>query len=153
MAFADDIRTENYTRNELGDLLEDLLVQAEIDSVENTSTSTTSTSKVDLSGMDISVTIGAGYKVLILHTVMVSNATSAAQVSSIIEDVSTSSELSAMDLRVWRGDTAGEDACISHFGLHNPGAGTFQYKGRWFTNTGTAYSNYRKLSVITLRVS
>lgn len=155
MAYADSIRTTNYTREELADLLDDLsegrIVDAQISSTAGSVLSTTATSST-ATGQSVTVTgVESGDSVLLFSSFSVSHGTTGGYIIPQIYRSTT-----AIGVEAWTRDHAVNTNGAQKVGslMHidtTPGTGSVTYNLYWRTAAGTAYMRDRTLIAFVLR--
>lgn len=151
MAFADTIRTTSATMSGVATLLESLLVSYAQD-YDTSIQSTSSTSATDITGTSISLTVPTGGVVLLMAHCSMSHGTSNSYVHLTFARDSTNLTGDAVAICT-RSDTAGGDVVLTNFIIDTPTAGTYTYKPRFYTNTGTVYALNRRIMGAVLRIS
>lgn len=146
MAFADSIRTKDYTREELADLIESMLPYSQqFQQVSTLSTTTTTSPGVQVSGSGLTVTTEADDELDISFFMNVSPGTAGNTIFGRLYD--GSSVLHTGQLRLWTADTNGTQGIIAFRTIFKPGAATKTYSMYWSTVAGTGYSGSQRLTV------
>jgi len=155
MAYADGIRSGNPTMDDVGDLIEGLLVdQAALDTA-SAITSSTSSTYVAISDMDSTVTVASGDYVFITYGLSYSyDGTSVRTGFTLYEDGSAVD--TGVTLTSWAASTNGyTDVVSSALLLTSPATGSVTYDLRWriVSGSGTMYATHRNFVVIPFRAS
>lgn len=146
MTYADNynLRLATATANDVASAVDGLLVTYGQET-HSTLINTTSTSFVDYTGSGITVSVASGEIVEINAWIVVSGSGVVRASLKVSEDGSDLS--SQADYVFHRSDTTGFDATLNYTVISAPSAGSRQYKIRWKTSSGTAYSGRGRMTV------
>ena len=152
MAYADIIRTDNYTREDLATLIDGAIVKSYGFDSDGSVLSTSSTSGVT-TNLSVTVTVEAGDVVLVSYTLNGSNASAGSWVRAFVKENGVDATITYSQAAV-ASDTGGDGALITNTRLlTSPATGTVTYEVFFLRNGGTAYVDDKELQVLVLRAA
>ena len=157
MSFADDIRTANYTREELADLLDLLNDRASVSAVSSSSStgtiSSTSSALVDIADTSLAFTVPSGQTFFLLYACQLgfSHSSTSTRIDFVLDYNSASQTLLPAVSSV--SATSGEVNTHTQVWPIIASAGSHTFKMRWQTASGTMYVRRRYARLLRKRLT